>query len=379
MTNYKKMIIVFAMLPISPPIMALEASSPAAAFPPAKAGFQLRIDGVSGETKREGEPSREPGALVVKTARMSVSGDLSNTLSYFIRLDAAAPLYTTNYVGPDGSVAALERAYFTQKWRDWLVMRLGRIPTVAGSIELDYSSMDQYVNSFLLDQYVTHIFPTMTGLEFAATSGAHTLTLQLVDGIQEETGERRGTQTGDDMTMAVGYRAKLWDGHVKPILTWDHAGRVRAGDGASRDEKVFYTATGIGAQFSYAHADVDLEYDTLSRPAFISHKWDAAGAVTTIDNKAQRVATMVGQVAYTFDEERWRPFVKWSKDREKLDGSEHLIAVRRAAGIEYHPLAPLNLRYHAVIAKKEETMTRAAQRHSSWNSWQYIVGMAAKI
>ena len=195
-------------------------------------------------------------------------------------------------------------------------MRVGRIPTAAGSVELDYSSMDQYVTSYLLEQYVTHIFPTMTGIEFAASAGEHTFTLQLVDGFQEETGPHRGSQTALDMTWALAYRAKLLDGLLKPILTLDRAGRVRSGEGNARDDRVYYTAVGIGAQFSYAHTDIDLEYDTLSHPSFTSHRWDTAGTMSTMNNPTQRVTTVVGQVASNFAADHFRSFVKWSADRE---------------------------------------------------------------
>ena len=116
-TSRKKMIVSSLLLCASYPLCAAE-PMPTASFPPAKAGFQLRLDAVNSASKPDDRPTREQQGLIVKTARMAVFGDLTETLSYFIRLDAAAPLYTPNYVGPDGSVAALERAYFTQKWSD---------------------------------------------------------------------------------------------------------------------------------------------------------------------------------------------------------------------------------------------------------------------
>ena len=154
---------------------------------------------------------------------------------------------------------------------------------------------------------------------------------------------------------------------------------MRAGQGASRDDATFYTAVGVGAQLSYARVDVDLEYDTLSRPEFTSHKWDASGVAIAIDNKEQKIHTMVGKVAYSFKQEPLRPFMKWSLDQEDVDGHDHFTASRGAVGVEYRPLSQANFRYHAVITHKSDITTQSDRTKSKTDVHQYIVGIAAKV
>ena len=62
-----------------------------------------------------------------------------------------------------------------------------------------------------------------------------------------------------------------------------------------------------------------------------------------------------------------------------MAGKDHLRADRGGVGIEYRPLMQRNLRYHAVIAHKTDFITRIDDTQDTIRTWQYIVGMAAKI
>jgi len=352
------------------------AQTDASKYAQAHAGFQLRLDAVGSDKETGGTDVKSQG-YTVKTARMSVSGDLSDSLSYVVRLDVKDALYTDDSAGPDTSIAALERAYIDQRLLPGLVLRLGRFPMMTLSIESDYSSMDRYYDSYILGVVAYKVAPITTGADLSYTVAGQTLTLQSTNGVQEVSGPGRGAQKGGDLSWAVGYRGRLLGGIVRPIISYDRFTRIRNGSGVDRDGKAIYTAWAVGSLFTYAHADLELEYDTFAKPAFTSHTFDAAGQATVVDNKDVKINSVIGQIAYNAMESGLRPFFKMSRDVEKTDGDESFKANRNALGVEWRP-GPKNVRYHAVIVDKYD-----ADGHQGpvvhINERQYIVGMAAKI
>jgi hypothetical protein len=348
-------------------------STSAPAQPTARAGFQLRVEGVAAKTEANNQATEQQN-LIVKTARMAVSGEFNERYSYLVRVDVKNALFGADSVGQDGSVGALERAYVEDRVFDWMTLRLGRQPIADGSIEADYSSVDQYYISRYLEVVAYQVGLLNAGADVDFKLGAHTLQLQVFNGIQEEKSANAGQPHGGDKTWAVSYRSSLFGNTVKPIFSYDRFNRVRAGKGADRDGAAAYTAAAGGAQVSLLHFDWDAEYDVFRKPSFVSHKWDPTNVATEVQNPDQRITTVVTQLAYNATALSLRPFAKWSRDRQVTGGELDLEAFRYAAGLEYRPLK--GFRYHAVVVNKHDV---EPVKGLTTNTRQYIIGTAAKI
>src|SRR4051812_9109500 len=66
-----------------------------------RTGFQLRLDGLNTRTEVTSQPAVESQGFVVKTARFILTGDLSEDLSYTLRLNGKDAFYTGDTKGPD--------------------------------------------------------------------------------------------------------------------------------------------------------------------------------------------------------------------------------------------------------------------------------------
>jgi len=344
----------------------------------AKTGVQLRVDGV-GLHKRAGDSApTDSQSLVIRNARILVTGDLSEAISYTLRLDVKNALYSSENVGQDTSIAALDRAYVEQHFLPWLALKVGRMPLMSGAIESDYSSMDRYYESYFVELVSYQVAPITTGIDLSATTSAHTFSLQVFNGVQETTGVNKGLQQAADLSTAVGYRGSLFGGMIKPIVSYNQFVRIRGGKGSERDDTTMFRAGGVGAQFSVAGADLDLEYDVFRKPGFRFYTWDGAGVARAIDNPQDELRTVVTQLAYFDSQTHLRPFVKWSQDRNKMAGEERRNYVRYAYGVEYRPL-PKGFRYHAVVVDQQDSDRLTNASRVTTASRKYILGLAAKI
>lgn len=354
-----------------------------------KTGIQLRTEAVSTRTEKA-DKATQNHSFIVKTARVLVTGDLSDTVSYVLRLDVKNALYSSESQGPDTSIAALDRAFIDHHFIPGLSLKFGRMPVTALSIENDYSSMDRYYDSYILNVVAYQIFPIMSGINAQYSVHGQTFELAAFNGVREVNDKHAGQQKGEDLTWALAYRGNLLGGAIKPIVSYNRASRIRAGDGATRDDKAVITIYGAGAQFSALHADLDLEYDTYNKPAFSSYTWAPVSTVsgTTIstadvakknDNKEQKISSYVTQLAYNLPEFRLRPFVKYSDDKETRDGDETLKAKRGALGVEFRPIAAKGFRYHTVVVDQHDDAKASDGKSTRTSIRQYIFGLAAKI
>ena len=355
--------------------------------PVIRPGFQLRVDGNSVETDKAGKDSIATGFAIYR-ARMAVGGDLDENLSFFVRYDVMYPYSSRGDINSDGAVGNLERAYLEHRPLPGLTLRFGRFPFMAGAIEWDYSSMDQYSPSHYSDLINFPVFVATSGVDATYKLGPQSLTLQVLNGVPGLTDLHSGAavpkadagkQHGENLTTAVGFRGNYLDGVVKPIVSYDRFSRVRNGDGAEHDERATYTSIGAGVQVSAFHFDLDLESDTFAVPAFQYYTWDATtNAATKIDAKKDVLQSYVGQLAFNATELRLRPFVKVSSEVESVDGKQAATWKRDALGVEYRPLAYKAFRYHAVLVDKRDTDESVPVKVRT-NVRQYILGVAAKI
>lgn len=350
-----------------------------------RTGVQLRVESVGTHTKVGDEPTATTQNFQISTARLLASGELSDTVSYQLRLSlrSASGFSTERSSGPDGTLAALDRAWVEHRVAPGLAVRMGRLPIASGSIENDYSSIDVYYYSYQ-SNLVNRFFPTTTGVDVSYSMGKHTLSLQAFNGFYEGTVDKKGPQHGENISTAVAYRGSIAGGMVRPIVTYDRYSRVRNGKGVERDDKVFYTQIGAGAAVSVAGVDFELEYDTLTKPAFSSYNVDAATKVATkTDNKEVKVATIIGQVAYPIAAINLRPFVKMSNDVEDTDGKDSYKAQRGAIGTEWKPSTAKALRYHAVVVDMKDDAYKydaaGTSTKTRTHTQQYLVGLVAKM
>jgi hypothetical protein len=347
----------------------------------AHAGFQLRLDYLQNHGETDNVPN-DNAAMTIFTGRMSVAGDLTERVSYLIRMDVKTPfLYTQNFNGQDTGIGALERAFIDDRVTPWLKVRVGRQPFMAGAIDFDYSSMDLYMLSWIYQRINFQAAPAADGIDLSFKVGTGTLQVQAVNGVQEGTGATKGVQKAGDNSYAVGYRGTLLGGVLKPILSYDQFNRIRNGAGATVDDKVAYTAWAAGAQISYAHADLDLEYDTFDAPAFKAYVFDANGKGIEADRQAEKIRTPVAQLAYNATNLHLRPFVKGMHDVATIGGEASKDWTQCAGGVELRPEGNV-YRYHAVIINQHLENSAAGVSgvtRVTTNNRQYIVGMAAKI
>jgi hypothetical protein len=346
-----------------------------------KTGFQLRAESTGTQTKVGDAPERGSQAFTLRTARMILSGDVTESVSYTIRLDVKNALYEKACVGADTSICALDRAYLEHRLAEGLALRLGRLPESALSIENDYSSMDRYYESLITTQVAYQYLPLTTGASLAYTVAAQTFSVELFNGFTDTTtGAAVGKQKGENTSLAVAYRGNLAGGLLKPIVSYDRISRVRNGaEGtAARDQKVNFTAIGAGTQISAAGADVDVEFDQFTKPKFDYYALDAATSAvakkTALDTK---LSSVIAQVAYNIKPVGVRPFLKFSQDNEKTDGKDSKKYKRGNVGVEFRP-TPKPFRYHAVIVQKNDGDI-AGGKTVTTKTTQYIVGVAAKL
>lgn len=345
----------------------------------AKPGFQLRVDSVGSHKKVEDSAADDKQTLEVRTARLGLTGDLGEGVSYTLRLDMRNAFYGSDSVGQDRSIAALDRAYLEHKICEEATVRFGRMPFMAGSIEADYSSIDLYFVSYLYDTMGAGLLKINAGVDLTTTIGTNSFVVQAANGVQEgTTAENKGTQKGENMNFALGYRGKFANGTVKPIISYNRFSRIRAGAEPSRDDKVNYTAYGVGSQFTFGQADLDLEIDALNKPAFTSYTADAVkGTVKTNTNLETKYSSIVSQLAYRATEQRLRPFVKVTSDVVKADGETTFKSARQGLGVEFRPGAK-GFRYHAVAYQivDEDVGAKATIKTTTQ---QFVLGAAAKI
>jgi len=344
----------------------------------AKAGVQLRVEGVAVHKRAGDAAATDSQSLVVRTARILVTGDLSEAISYTLRLDVKNALYSSDNVGQDTSIAALDRAYIEQNLLPWLSLKVGRMPLMSGAIESDYSSMDRYYESYFVELVSYQVAPITTGIDLSATIATHTFSLQVFNGVQETTGVNKGLQQAADLSTVVGYRGSLIGGMIKPIVTYDQFVRIRGGKGSQRDDTTTFRAGGVGAQFSIVGVDLDLEYDVFKKPGFRFYTWDGAGVAKAVDNPKDELRTVVTQLAYNDKPTHLRPFVKWSQDLSTVAGEERRNYVRYAYGVEYRPWAK-GFRYHAVAVDQQDSDRLTTAGRVTTATRKYILGLAAKI
>src|SRR6185312_14633606 len=120
--------------------------------------------------------------------------------------------------------------------------RYGRQPMTALSCEGDYSSLDLYEVSKIYEQVFWYNMGSADGIGATFTLGQQTLVAQVFDGPQDQSGsqtvngthdENLGTQKGENTTYALGWRGRLLDDHVKPIVSYNWYNRVRNGHGST--------------------------------------------------------------------------------------------------------------------------------------------------
>lgn len=308
-----------------------------------------------------------------------MTGELGEGVSYTLRLDMKNAFFGAETVGADRSVAALDRAYLEHKVCEGVTFRLGRMPFFSLSIENDYSSIDQYFYSYTSDYVGRYLTPINAGADLTTSMAGQSIVLQVANGLQEgTTKENKGTQKGENLNLALGYRGNLANGIVKPIVSYNRFSRIRAGTEPNRDDKVNITAYGIGSQFTYAQADLDLEYDALNKPAFTSYDTDAVKKTTSkITNLETKFSSFVAQIAYRATEWKLRPWIKYSSDVVKSDGETVVKSARSGLGAEYRPIGK-NFRYHvAFINGQDQDITGSTTVKTT--TVQYILGAAAKM
>lgn len=351
----------------------------AATYPTAKPGFHLRLDSLGTHSKTEDQPTEDKQTFNIRTARISLTGELMEGVAYYLRLDMRNAFYTSEFQGQDSAIGALDRAYIEQKICDNFLMHFGRLPFFALSVENDYSSIDVYFTSYLNDYMNKTILPINAGFDAVASMAGHSLTFQAANGYQESTvAAEKGSQKGENINTSIGYRGNIANGMVKPIVTYSRFSRIRAGTEPNRDDKVNFTSYGVGSQFTFGEADIDLEYDGYNKPSYTSYKIDSTTkASTKVNNLEMKFTSIVGQVAYRVTDMKLRPFVKATSDLVKTDGETSLKSSRQGLGIEYRPTAKV-FRYHAVAVNMNDE-TIKANVSTKTNTKQFIVGLAAKI
>lgn len=350
-----------------------------------KTGFQLRAESTSTTSQDGDAPARNAQSFNIKTARMVMSGDVTESASYTLRLDVKNALFEKSTVGADTSIAALDRAYIEQRLGEGLTVRIGRLPITALSIENDYSSMDRYYES-LIDYVLTYqILTITTGASVSYSVAGQTFSFDIFNGFNDTTtGFALARQKGENLSLALAWRGNLAGGMVKPLISYNRISRVRNGDEGSteRDEKATFAAFGIGTQVSVAGADIDLEFDQLTKPKFkyFTHKdkTDSTPAANTeVTSLESKLSSIITQVAYNVPSLRLRPLVKYSQETEKTDGKDSRKYKRGNIGVEFRP-SSRPLRYHAVVVSKNDEDISATKTVTK-KSTQYIVGVAAKI
>ncbi len=361
------------------------ATTPAATPTPitAKTGVQIRVDSVGTESKKGSAPKTQSQNMQVSTARLGVSGEVGDTISYTLRLNLrSASGFSTDRNTADGNLSALDRAIVEHRMLPNLSVRFGRMPLVSGSIEADYSSIDAYSYSFVSDE-LAKITPLTTGADISYRLGTQAVTFAAFNGYYDTTLDR-GPQRGENLSLGLGYRGALMNGMIKPIITANSLSRIRNGVGATRDEKATVTAYAAGVQISVAGADIDLEYDAINKPKYKSYTTNATTGVTAeVANAEQKTTGIIAQVAYNLPNPALRPFVKVSASEQDTDGKESFKSSRNAFGVEFKP-GPRNFRYHAAAvsnyddAIKFDSVTSKSVTTRT-TSRQYIVGVTAKM
>ena len=345
----------------------------------AKPGFQLRIDSLGVHKTVDDAPTTDSQTFDVKTARFGLTGDLGEGISYTLRLDMKNAFFGSETVGADRSIAALDRAYLEHKVCEGVSFRLGRMPFFSLSIENDYSSIDQYFYSYTSDYVGRYLTPINAGADLTATMAGQSIVLQAANGLQEGTAkEDKGTQKGENVNLALGYRGNLANGMVKPIISYNRFSRIRGGTEPNRDDKVNITAYGIGSQFTFAQADLDLEYDAVNRPTYLYFATDSVKKTTSrLQNLETKFTSFVAQIAYRATELKLRPWIKYASDVVKQDGETVVKSARSGLGAEYRPVGK-NFRYHvAYLNGQDQDITAATTVKTT--TVQYILGAAAKM
>jgi len=364
-------------------LSAAAQTTPAPTPVTAKTGVQIRVDSVGSESQTGSAPKTHSQSMQISTARLGVSGEVGSQVSYTLRLNLrSASSFATDRSSADGNLAALDRAIIEHRVLPNLSVRFGRMPLVSGSIEVDYSSIDVYSYSFFAEE-LFKVTPITTGADVTYRFGTQAITLAAFNGFYD-TNTNRGPQRGENLSLGLGYRGALAGGMIKLIVSVNSISRIRNGLGATRDEKANVSVYAVGAQVSVFGADIDLEYDALSKPKFKSYVTDKdTKATTEVTNAEQKTTGIVGQVAYNLANPALRPFVKVSSASQETDGKESFKSSRNAVGIEFKP-GPRNFRYHAVAVsnyddaiKYDATTSKSATTRT--NSKQYIVGVTAKM
>ncbi len=364
---------------ISPAALAQTEAKPAQA----RTGAQLRIDSVGAKTQVEGKTTAQSQSLNLATARFGLTGDLAEQLSYTLRLNLrSAANFGADRNTPDGGLAALDRAYIEHRLIPNLALKIGRMPMFAGSIEADYSSIDQYIYSYVSDS-VVKITPITSGFDLTYTFGTQSISLDAFNGFYDGNTEKKGAEQGENMSYGIGYRGNFAGGMVKPIISYDRFSRIRNGVGATRDDKAVYTAYAVGTQVSVAGADIDLEYDALNKPKFDLFLLDDKKATYGTTYLEQKTSGIIAQVAFNATAVHLRPFIKTTADTEKTDGEQTYKAARSALGVEYRP-GPKGFRYHVVATDLKDDATKfdavtSKAKTTQTKTRQYIVGVAAKM
>lgn len=344
-------------------LLALALASPAPAQtqsqteakPTAKVGVQIRVDSVGKSTKVGDAPAKTSQGFTVTTARLGVTGELAENLTYTLRLNLkSAGGFEASKNTPDGNLAALDRAFIEHRLAPNLSVKVGRMPLWAsGSVEADYSSIDQYIYSYISEEFAK-VMPVTTGVDLTYTFGTNAVSFDAVNGFYDGTATTKGQQRGENMSYGLAYRGNI-AGMVRPIVSYNQLSRIRNGEGAQRDDKTNYSAMCVGAQVSAAGADFDLEYDTLKKPEFTSFEVNPAAAtdatapkVLEVTNAKEDTAGIIAQVAYTITAAKLRVIAKTTSETEKVDGEDSYKAAHSALAVEYRPSVK-GIRYHAAM------------------------------
>ena len=364
----KKMILTAAMIGMGmAPAMAQEHTL----------GLEFRTDLEINNSDRDSDldPNEEDQNLKFNVARADInfSGQINEATSYraLVRLNRS-----TEENASDNASEALQYWYLDRKLGKSLNLRVGKVFVLNGSVENDYSVMDQYIYSAGNDELPSFY---ATGAELSYSFADQTISVQALNSGADQTNQE-----------ALNFNA-AWYGNLgsdkavklEPIVTYGISPSTKQEDSAGAQKDSFTTTQyGIGARVFVMNRALqfDAEIDNVTRPSFDDNLSVDEDEVVIGDQKERTADSTI--VVARYNGKSFSPFVKITNTDIDVDGDDVQDHSKWAAGVEWSPdnNGVKSYRVHALYSNESVTYDEEVKNVTEdFTTNQINVGVSARF
>ena len=204
----------------------------------------------------------------VERLRLGVSGKANDSLSAFAKFDFREMTLAANSsqlgTGPSSGLL-VDNAYLSYLLNPQFTLSMGKLGTLAGGMENQYSGADVYLRSTLSDSTSTF---NAGGVGINYTVGDHSFDIQLLNdpNMPDQTQGATRSQT------LLQYYGKFMDKKLEAMVF----------NMASKDKDLPSTASALGLKYDFGFLVLDLDYGTAVAETSLVAKSEITGTVLNV-------------------------------------------------------------------------------------------------